>query len=111
VSKRLARHRKWLALRGALRLDFDTVAFAPDEAIDAIEKVLGVTGDHVRVKQHAFEEADTRKNKARRDRHVDELTSEQKTSLEKTFRQFLKESGDDDAWREQFRARILARGG
>jgi hypothetical protein len=89
VSKRIARYRKWAALRGTLRLDYDAVAFAPDAAIDAIEKDLGVASDRVQAKQYAFEEADTRKNKALRDRHLDEMTAEQMAKLEKTFHRFL----------------------
>lgn len=108
VRRRIASYRKWATLRGALRLDYDTVAYEPDKAIDAMEKVLGVTGNRVMAKQHAFEEADTRKNKARRDRYRAEMTGEQQAELEKTFRRFLKESGDDLSWREQFRERLLA---
>lgn len=110
VVKRIARHRKWLALNGTLALDFDAVAYAPDEAIDAIEKTLGVKCDRARAKRHAFEEADTRKNKALRDRHVDEMTDAQKAMMEKIFGSFLGEARDD-AWREPFRRKLLARAG
>jgi hypothetical protein len=108
VRKRIASYRKWAALRGTLRLDYDTVAFAPDEAIDAIEKIFGTTCDRDAAKRHAFEDADTRFNKAQRDRHLSETTDAQKSDLEKAFRRFLRESGNDTAWREPFRARLLA---
>ena len=110
VGRRIARHRRWLALRGTLALDFDTVAYAPDAAIDAIETCLGVSGDHALAKKHAFEEADTRKNKARRDRHVDEMTAEQKAKMAETFAGFLREFRDE-SWREPFRRKLLARVG
>ncbi len=108
VRKRVARYRKWAALRGSLRLDYDTVAYAPDDAIDAIEKVLQVTGNHLQAKRHAFEEANTQKNKARRDRHLDEMAEEQKARLENVFRRFIREAGQE-SWREQVRERLLAR--
>jgi hypothetical protein len=92
-----------------LALDFDTVAYAPDDAIAAIERTLGVTSDRARVKKHAFEEADTRKNKARRDRHVDEMTAEQKAKMAEVFAGFLREF-HDESWREPFRQKLRARG-
>jgi hypothetical protein len=108
VRRRIALYRKWASLRGTLRLHYDTVANAPDEAIDAIEKVLGVTADRAGAKQYAFEEADTQKNKARPDRHLDEMTAEEKTRTEKIFRRFVKEAYDD-LWRERHREKLLAR--
>jgi hypothetical protein len=108
VDERLARYRKWAALRGTLRLDYDTVAFTPDKAIAAIEKALGVTSDYERVKRHAFEEADTRKNKAVPDRYRTELTGEQSTKLAEAFRRFLMDSRDA-GWPEKHRHKLLVR--
>jgi hypothetical protein len=111
VRRRIGAYRKWAALRGALRLDFDIVAYDPDKAIDAIESVLGVSGDHTLAKRHAFEYADTRKNKALRDRHLSEMTDSQKAAMTAAFRQFLRQTGGPDSarWSETWRKTILAR--
>lgn len=108
VDDRLARYRRWAALRGTLRLDYETVAFAPDKAIAAIEKTLNVTSDHDRVTRHAFEDADTRKNKARPDRYRTELSDGQKTKLADAFRRFIMDSRDA-GWPEKHRLKLLAR--
>jgi len=108
VEGRLARYRKWASLRGTLRLDYDIAAFAPDRAIAAIEKTLNVASDHERVKRHAFEDADTRKNKALPDRYRTELSAGQKTKLADTFRRFIMDSSDA-GWPEKHRLKLLAR--
>jgi hypothetical protein len=109
VDQRLARYRRWAALRGTLRLEYDTAAFAPDDAISAIEMALGVTSNHDRVKTHAFDHADTRKNKALPDRYMTELSAEHRTKLAETFHRFIMDSRDA-GWPERHRQRLLARG-
>ena len=108
VGKRIASYRKWAALKGTLRLDYDFVAFTPDDAIAVIETTLEVEGDRTNAKRHAFEDADTRKNKALRDRHLTEMTALQKLDLETTFRHFLEESRDN-TWPRKFREKLLSR--
>jgi len=108
VEERLARYRKWAALRGTLRLDYNIAAFAPDQAIAAIEKTLNVASDHERVKRHAFEDADTRKNKGIPERYRTELPDEQTAKLSETFGRFITDSRDA-GWPEKHRLKLLAR--
>ncbi len=110
IEDAIWRFRKWASLRGSLRLFYETVAFAPDEAIDAIEKVLGVTSDHDEVKRHAFEDAFTQKNKARRNRYHDELDETQKAEMLARFGPFIERvcGRSDEQWFTGFREQMLA---
>ena len=111
IEARIKDFRKWAALRGTLRLYYDTVAFSPDVAIDAIEKVFNVTSDRERVKTYAFKEAKTQKNLARKERYKDELTKEQNARLSVLFREFIKQAceRDNQAWYEKKRQRLIAK--
>lgn len=110
VKRHIRTFRKWAALRGTLRLNYETVAFSPDDAIAAIEKTLGVTGDAARVKQFAFEEARTQKNKARKKRYLDELSDEKRDELTRFFDEFIRRAceRDDSLWYEERREEILS---
>jgi len=110
VRGRIARFRKWSAVQGTLRLNYDTVAYEPEKAIGAIERALDVRSDKETVLKHAFENADTLKNAARRHRHLSEMDDAQKAGLTHKFRRFLKHAieSDDQDWYIKCRANVLA---
>jgi hypothetical protein len=109
VERAISKFRTWAALKGTQRLYFDTVAFAPDEAIAAIEHVLGVAADHEAVKRHAFEDAFTQKNKAARHRYEDELGEADRAALDRRFAEFIDVCrSDDQTWFDARRAEILS---
>ena len=89
VERAIPKFRKWSALQGAVRLYFDTVAFSPDEAIKAIENVLGVSCDHEAAKQYAFEDAFTQRNKARKNRYEDEMDEGDRQEMTTRFGEFI----------------------
>jgi hypothetical protein len=111
VSEQIEKFVKWAALRNALLLYYDVVAFSPDRAIALIEETLGLRSDRERVKRYAYEEAFTEKNRARRDRHRAELTPQQDGELRRAFGEIIANfsEGEPDAWRAQMRQTILAR--
>jgi len=111
VERRLREFRGWAALEGTLRLDYEDTAFAPDKAISAIERALGVISDHEAVKRYAFTEASTQRNKAAPRRHETELDPERAQALRSRFGGFLKNvsESDDQAWFDKYRARMLNR--
>ncbi len=110
VERAILKFRKWSALRGAVRLYFDTVAFSPDEAIAAIENVLGVSCDHEAAKHHAFEDAFTQRNKARKNRFEEEMDEEDREMLTARFGEFIERVclRNDSEWFARCRQRILA---
>jgi len=111
VKMAIPKFAKWGSLEGTVRLYFETVAFAPDEAIDAIERALGVSCDREEAKRHAFEDAFTQRNKARRNRYLDEMDENQKARMLETFRPFIERvcnGGGGDEWYREFRGDILA---
>ncbi len=110
VKGRTARFRKWASLKGTLRLEYETVAYSPDKAVDKLEAVLGVTAIRTEAIRHAFEDAFTQKNKAQRRRHETELEDAQKEALGALFRRFLNNAidADNQAWYDKCRANILA---
>jgi hypothetical protein len=110
VKGRIARFRKWASLHGSLRLNYDTVAYKPNDAIDALETALNVKSDRAQVLKHTFDEAFTHKNKAKRNRHQSELTPAQTKKLTTEFRRFIKRAceEDDQSWYEKCRDNILA---
>ncbi len=110
VLRQIATFRRWGALSGTLRLSYDMVAFAPDGAVDRIERHLGVESDRERAKCYAFAEALTQKNKAMRYRAKNELTGEQYARLTETFSDFIQNvcETDGDGWFSEARKQILA---
>jgi predicted ribosome quality control (RQC) complex YloA/Tae2 family protein len=108
---RAARFRKWASLRGTLRLNYDTVAYEPQKAIDALEPILGVTCDRAQVMQHAFSDAFTQKNKAKRSRYAEEMIEEQQEQMMEVFGRFIKHAceNDDQRWYDKTRANILSK--
>ena len=111
VAEQIEKFVKWAALRNALVLDYDTVAFAPDRAIASIEERLSVRADHERVKRYTYEEAFTEKNRAQRDRFRAELTPAQNAELRRVFGEIIANFSEADPgpWRAQTRAEILER--
>lgn len=109
-ARAIPKFRKWGSLRGSLRLHFETMAFSPDEAIGAIERVLGVSCDHEAVKAHAFEGAFTQRNKAKKNRFEDELDDVQKQELGDRFGEFIERvcRQNDEQWFATYREQALA---
>ena len=111
VSEQIVKFRKWGALRNTLRLDYDTVAFDADVAIDRIEHSLGIAGNRDQAKEHAFGSAFTQKNKAERHRARKELTPEQDARLREAFAAFLENvyEKNNEQWFSSQRKTILAK--
>jgi len=109
VRGRIARFRKWSSVQGTLRLNYDTVAYEPEKAIAAIEHALGVHSDKDAVLKHAFEDAYTLKNAARRHRYLTEMNDVQKEELTRKFRRFLTQAceNDNQAWYNKCRLNVL----
>ena len=101
VERCIPKFRKWAALRGTVRLNYETVAFAPEAAIDVLEPALGVRCDRAAVLQQAFRGgALTLKNKARPARHRDEMSAEDAARAGAAFAAFIAHAcaQDDQAW-------------
>ena len=111
IERAIGKFRKWSALRGSLRLFYETVAYAPDDAITAIERTLGITCDHEAAKAHAFQDARTLKNKAEKNRFEQELDERQKTLMQERFGFFIDRicRGNDEQWFADCRTEMLAR--
>jgi hypothetical protein len=111
VHQQIRNFQQWAALRGALMLDYDEVAFAPDAAIDRIERVLSVRSDRDAVKKYAFFDAKTLKNKAWRRRHEIELNDVERSGLTAEFDDFIRHVCEKQSpeWHDRHRARILKR--
>lgn len=109
VQRRIASFRRWAALRGTVRLNYEDVAFNPDKAIDAMEQALGVKADRFAVLKYAFEDAYTQKNVAKARRHEDELSDEEKKIVSKTFHKFIRQvmERNNDRWFEKYRDELL----
>jgi hypothetical protein len=111
IRQQIPKFRKWSSVAGTLRLNYETVAFAPDDAITAIEGKLDISCDREAAKKHAFEDAFTQKNKARRRRYEDELTESQNSELQEIFGPFIRNvcEGENEDWFASNRERILAK--
>jgi hypothetical protein len=108
-ERAIPKFRRWGSLKGSLRLSFPTMAFVPDDAINAIEKALGITSDHEAVKRHAFEDAFTQKNKAQKNRFEDEMDDGQKNALTARFQEFIESvcRDNDERWFAAYREKAL----
>ena len=113
VQRQLLKFQKWASIRGALRLDYEVVAFSPDRAIDAIERAIGIQCDRSYAKRHAFDNAFTQKNKAVMRRHAKELSEQQAQELLSVFSEFIQAvcTKNDDLWFSAFREEFLAKAG
>jgi len=110
VQRAISKFTKWGALEGTLRLYFETVAFEPDEAVALIERTLGVKGDAEEAKRHAFEDAFTQRNKAKRSRYPDEMDQDQQARMLEMFAPFIERvcTAKDEEWYRAFRGKLLA---
>lgn len=112
VAEQAEKFFKWAAVRGALLLPYDVVAFDPDTALDRIERCIGLYADRQYTKRYAFEEAFTQKNKAQKGRYLDELTEQQNKNLTELFAPFISnfiEGGDPAQFLSEMRLQILQR--
>lgn len=111
VMEQVQKFRRWGAVEGTLRLDYDLVAFSPDAALDRLEACLGIACDRDAAKRHAFDEAFTQKNKARRNRAGEELSEAENAQLLNTFAPFIRDvcHGDGGKWFSSLRAQFLAK--
>ncbi len=111
AGDRIEKFRRWASVQGALRLDYETVAFSPDLAIDRIERYLNITSARDAARRHALEHAFTQQNKMKRRRFEDELAEEEKRRLTEVFGEFLREVcvAGDDAWFTSHREHMLLR--
>lgn len=111
VQQRLEEFRKWAALRGTLRLSYNTVAFSPDDAIDLIERTLDIKCDREAAKKYAYELASTQKNKAKKDRYRSDLTDAQNSEMVGVFGEFIERAclQNDQAWFKKCRRGVLRR--
>jgi hypothetical protein len=111
VQKRVVNFRRWAAVRGSLRIRYDDVAFDTQKVLDGYERVLGITFDRAQVLRYAFEEADTLRNKAKRNRWRDELDDAQKEFTRKCFRKFIFNAinHDNQEYHEQLREQLIRR--
>jgi len=109
VSSQILKFTRWAALRNAVTLEYDVVAFSPDAAIEQLEQVLNIRCDHDYAKHHAFEGAFTQKNKGVRQRFLAELNEQQNRSLSDRFEGFLQRmyEGDPAAWLAAEREEML----
>jgi hypothetical protein len=110
VRHRIKDFRKWAAISGAIRLGYDTVAFAPDEALDRIEGLLSVKcSDREEIKDYVYYEAPTQKNKGLRNRYKRDLTEEQNADMLEKFGEIIRIfSEDDQNWFDVCRRKMLA---
>lgn len=109
VQNRIEDFRKWAALSGTVRLDYNTSAFQPDQALDRIESTLRIQCDRVEVKDYVFYEAPTQKNKATRDRYREELSAEDNAAMLKLFDEFIHRvcEDSDQSWFDECRTAML----
>jgi len=113
IGRGIHKFAKWSSLEGTLRLAFETAAFAPDDAIAAIETSLGVTGDPEQAKLHAFEDSFTQQNKRRKTRYDTELDAAENAQMLNVFGDFIRRvcEGRDEEWFGEVRRRLSAGGG
>jgi hypothetical protein len=110
ISHAIPKFRRWASLKGSLRLYYDTVAFSPDAAIDALEGVLGVTCDREEAKRHAFEDSFTQRNKAQKVRFESEMSEREKGEMQRRFGEFIEQvcEQNDQEWFSTYRDQLLA---
>jgi hypothetical protein len=109
VTRRIGDFRQWAALQGTLRLYYETVAFQPDDAIAAIETALGIQCDHEIVKRCVFEDAGLLKNRAKSQRHLEDMDARARKELTEIFQKFIRRACEEDAqnWYDKHRRKVL----
>jgi len=113
ISNAIPKFRRWAALKGSLRLYYDTVAFSPDTAIEALEGVLGVTSNREEARKHAFEDSFTQRNKAQKARFEEDMSEQEKHKMLRKFGTFIERVCDrnDESWFSSYRQELLAKSG
>ena len=109
VGRRLEEFRRWAALKGTLRIDYEDLAFDTGKVIDRLERTLGIVCNREQVLRYAFSEALTQKNKAKPRRHEEELDDAQKKIMRRAFRAFLRNACEEDnqEWFDTYREKML----
>jgi hypothetical protein len=109
VGRRLEEFRRWAALKGTLRIDYEELAFDTGKVIDRLERTLGIVCNREQVMRYTFSEALTQKNKAKPRRHEDELDDAQKKIMRREFRSFLRNVCEEDnqEWFDTYREKML----
>jgi hypothetical protein len=110
LKNQILKFRKWASIRGALRLEYELVAFAPDKAMDLIEQRINLKYDKAAAMKHAFEVAFTQKNKAQPKRHQSELDEDQQQQLTAAFEPFISSvfENADERWFSDYREKVLS---
>ncbi|HWT08786.1 MAG TPA: hypothetical protein VN329_06450, partial [Roseomonas sp.] len=93
VKGYLAELDAWRGLPGLLELRYEACAFRMDEAIAAIKTHLGLRGPAWPVRLYAGPIAFTHRNKAVPERHVAELGTAERASLDAAFAPYLDAMG------------------
>jgi hypothetical protein len=109
VGRRLEEFRRWAALKGTLRINYEELAFDTDKVIDRLERTLGIVCNREQVMRYTFSEALTQKNKAKPRRHEEELDDAQKKTMRREFRNFLRNACEEDnqEWFDLYREKML----
>ena len=89
VGRYLAELERWRGLPRVLDLRYETCAFRMDEAIGAVKEHLGVRCPTWPVRLYAGHIAFTHRNKAVPERHLAELTPEERAPLDAAFGAYL----------------------
>lgn len=108
LQRRIPHFREWGALKGALRLDYDSVALLTDDAMDRIEATLNITCDRITAKREALETSHVNKTKSRQDRY-EELSGSQNAEMMERFGEFLHQvcNLDNQEWFDAKRPGLL----
>ena len=111
VQRQYLLFRKWGAIRGTLRLDYEVAAFEPEKAMALIGERLAIRYDCEAVKRYVFEEAFTQKNKAQTRRHTTDLSAEQLGEVTAAFDTILHGlyGADGGKWFADCRDELLAK--
>jgi hypothetical protein len=90
VQRQLERLRIWGSINGASLYEYGQFAFDMDKTIERMAAELGLAADNDAVK-HYVNSVFTQKNKARRNRHADEMTPEQNAKCLDAFGTFIEQ--------------------
>ncbi|HVU22438.1 MAG TPA: hypothetical protein VHE09_17030 [Rhizomicrobium sp.] len=108
VQRRIPHFREWGALKGTLRINYDTAVLLLDDAMDHIEAALGIKTNRAAAKRDTLETSHVSKVRDRRER-FDEFSDAQNTELVERFGEFLSQvcALDNQAWFDARRPSLL----
>src|SRR5262249_15016403 len=89
IEKQTVIFRKWGAIPGTVRLDYETLAFEPEATMTMLDNVLGIASDHAKAQHYAFNRAFTQKNRAVTNRRATDLSPEEDARLVRIFGTFI----------------------